>query len=264
MNKHRLKILIWFLIRPSLYKQFVREIFTFVRRKEHPSLSYSKKAILWCKENACNEESALQKINPNWEYHDFKKEFPHLVQDGFAIIKTFDFNWGGQGNLSLNYSLAKNLNARDIIETGVAYGWSSLCLLTYLIDYEEGFLVSVDMPFWGTNHEDKIGCVIPQEMRSKWRLIRLPDRDAIPKIIKKNLFFDLCHYDSDKSYKGKMWALPRLWERIRSGGILICDDINDNLAFKHFCESKNIAPIIVETFDSQVVKYVGIAVKRSP
>ena len=85
------------------------------------------------------------------------------------------------------------------------------------------------MPFWGTKHEDKIGCVIPQEMRTKWRLIRLPDRDSIPKFVRQKFFFDLCHYDSDKSYNGKMWALPKLWRIIKKGGALICDDINDNL-----------------------------------
>ena len=261
MNNHRLKILIWFLVRPSLYKQFVREILSFVKRKEHPTLSRSKEALVWCEENACDEKSALLKINSNWEYYDFNKEFPNLVKEGFEIIQRFDFNWGGQGNISLNYSLAKNLNARNIIETGVAYGWSSLCLLTYLRDFEEGFLVSIDMPFWGTKHEDKIGCVIPQEMRRKWRLIRLPDRDSIPKLVRQKSSFDLCHYDSDKSYSGKTWALPKLWRMIKKGGVLICDDINDNLAFKHFCESQNIEPIIVETFDSQIVKYVGIAIK---
>jgi len=264
MSKHRIKILIWFLFRPSLYKQFIREIFSFFKRDEHPSLSYSKEAIHWCEENSCDEESALLRVNPSWKYHDFNKEFPLLVKDGFEIIKSFDFNWGGQGNISLNYSLAKNLNARNIIETGVAYGWSSLCLLTYLKECAEGCLVSIDMPFWGTEHEDKIGCVVPQEMRNKWRLIRLPDRDSIPKFVRQNSTFDLCHYDSDKTYSGKMWALPKLWIMIKKGGVLICDDINDNLAFKHFCESELIEPIIVKTFDSQVVKYVGVAVKGSP
>ena len=261
MNNHRLKILFWFLVRPSLYKQFVREIFSFVKRKEHPTLSRCKEALAWCEENAFDEKSALLKINSNWEYHDFNKEFPDLVKRGFEIIKSFDFNWGGQGNISLNYSLAKNLKARNIIETGVAYGWSSLSLLTYIKDYDEGYLTSIDMPFWGTKHEDKIGCVIPQEMRNKWRLIRLPDRDSIPKFVRQKSSFDLCHYDSDKSYNGKMWALPKLWRMIKKRGVLICDDINDNLAFKHFCESQNIEPIVVETFDSQIVKYVGIAIK---
>ena len=71
----------------------------------------------------------------------------------------------------------------------------------------------------------------------------------------------MCHYDSDKTYDGKTWALPKLWDMIKEGGVLICDDVNDNLAFRDFCEERNIDPIIAKTFDSQVVKYVGIAVK---
>ena len=263
MNKHRLNILLWFLLRPSLYKQFIREFFSFIKRKEHPSLAISKEAVLWCKQNSCDEESAIKKIDQDWKFYDFNSDFSNLVKNGFKIIKSFDFNWGGQGNTSLNYSLAKNLSARNIIETGVAYGWSSLCLLTYLNESNEGSLISIDMPFWGTKHEDKIGCVIPFEFKKRWILIRLPDRDSIPNLLRKNLTFDLCHYDSDKTYDGKAWALPKLWSMVKKEGILICDDINDNLAFKHFCENEKIDPIIVKTFDSQVEKFVGIAVKRN-
>lgn len=261
MNKHRLNILLWFLLRPSLYKQFIRELISFIKRKEHPSQAISKEALLWCEKKSCNEEDVFKKIDPNWKFYDFKNDFPELVENGFKVIKSFDFNWGGQGNVSLNYSIAKNLEARAIIETGVAYGWSSLCLLTYLNECIGGSLTSIDMPFWGTKHEDKIGCVVPYELRKKWKLIRLPDRDSIPKLVSEKITIDLCHYDSDKTYDGKIWALPKLWSMIKKGGVLICDDINDNLAFKHFCENEIIDPIVVKTFDSQVEKFVGIAIK---
>ena len=170
----------------------------------------SEESLHWCKQNALSEETALKKINPDWKFFDFNIEFPTFVKNGFNIIESFDFNWGGQGNLSLNYSLARNLNAVSIIETGVAYGWSSLSLLAYLENIKGGTLTSIDMPFWGTKHENKIGCVVPNELKDKWNLIRLPDRDAIPKILKSNIHFDLCHYDSDKTYCGKMWALPQV------------------------------------------------------
>lgn len=262
MNRHRLRIFVWFLSRPSLYKQLMREIISFVKRKEHPTLSYSEEAVSWCIKSACDEEKALLRIDPSWNFLDFNQEFPKLVKDGFKVIESFNFNWGGQGNISLNYCLAKHLQAERILETGVAYGWSSLSILAYLNRMNRGSLVSIDMPFWGTQHEDKIGCVVPSSLRDRWKLIRLPDRDAIPALLKKNLSFDLCHYDSDKSYQGKIWALPRLWSTLREKGILVCDDINDNLAFKHFCESEMIDPIIVKTYDSQVQKFVGIALKN--
>ena len=258
---HRLNIFLWFLSRPSLYKQFFRELLAFLKRNEHPTLSLTQESLTWCEKLALDEKSAVCKINPDWSLYEFEKEYHELVDNGFKIIQSFEFNWGGQGNLSLNYSLAHHLKATRIIETGVAYGWSSLSLLKALDVQKKGKLVSTDMPFWGTKHEKLIGCVVPENLKKFWTLIRRPDRDAIPNIIKSNLLFDLCHYDSDKSYAGKKWALPKLWGILREGGILICDDINDNLAFKDFCEQQSIEPIIAKTFDSQVVKYVGIAVK---
>ena len=72
---------------------------------------------------------------------------------------------------------------------------------------------------------------------------------------------DLCHYDSDKSYNGKMWSLPRLWKHLRPGGILVCDDASDNLAFKDFSELINVKPIIIDAYDTKVFKHVGVLIK---
>lgn len=261
LSLHRINIILWFLVRPSLYKQFFREIISFTKRTEHPTLQSNEESLKWCESIALDEENAIKKINPTWSFIDFNKRFPDLTDQGFEKIKAFDFNWGGQGNISLNFSIAHHLKATHIIETGVAYGWSSMSLLKAIDVQETGSLTSVDMPFWGTKHEDQIGCVVPNILKKYWTLIRLPDRDALPKVLNDNAKFDMCHYDSDKSYEGKIWALPKLWDKIKSGGVLICDDANDNLAFRDFCNEQNIEPIIAKTFDSQVVKYVGIAVK---
>ena len=51
-----------------------------------------------------------------------------------------------------------------------------------------GTLTSIDMPFLGHTDEDKIGCVIPKRFFKYWKLIRLPDRDAVPKVVKKCKF----------------------------------------------------------------------------
>ena len=260
-NKHRAGICFWFVQRPSLYKQFCRELISFIKRKEHPTLAISKEAKHWCEKLAVDENHALKLISPSWKYLQFNEEFPSLVEDAFRIIKSLDCNWGGQGNISLNYNLANLFNAKHILETGVAYGWSSLSLLKSLDQRGTGSLISIDMPFWGTKYENQIGCVIPKKLHNRWQLIRLPDRDALPEILKSAKPFDLCHYDSDKSYDGKIWALPRIWNRINDQGLIICDDISDNLAFKDFCENFSLNPIIVKTYDSQVEKYVGIVVK---
>jgi hypothetical protein len=56
---------------------------------------------------------------------------------------------------------------------------------------------------------------------------------------------------------GRMWASPLLWNALKDGGFFVSDDINDNLAFKDFCESVDRKPVIVE----HLGKYVGVIVK---
>ena len=56
-------------------------------------------------------------------------------------------------------------------------------------------------------------------------------------------YLDLCHYDSDKSYYGRRWAYPKLWEALKTGGIFISDDIQDNWAFKEFCVSQRMSQV---------------------
>ena len=68
----------------------------------------------------------------------------------------------------------------------------------------------------------------------------------------------MCHYDSDKSYDGRMWAYPILWRALRPGGIFISDDISDNLAFRDFAAQISATPTVVK-FDN---KYVGILLKQ--
>ncbi|RME94825.1 MAG: class I SAM-dependent methyltransferase, partial [Bacteroidetes bacterium] len=101
--------------------------------------------------------------------------------------------------------------------------------------------------------------VIPELLRKNWQLIQLPDRIGLPKAIKLlNGPLDLCHYDSDKSYAGRMWAYPRLWKALKTGGIFVSDDVGDNLGFFNFAEKIQVNPVIVAWND----KYIGILRKE--
>ena len=68
----------------------------------------------------------------------------------------------------------------------------------------------------------------------------------------------LCHYDTDKSYWGRKWAYPKLWGSLKSGGVFISDDIQDNFAFKEFVEEKGVIFSVIESQG----KYVGIFTKK--
>ena len=68
---------------------------------------------------------------------------------------------------------------------------------------------------------------------------------------------DIAHYDSDKSYQGREFAYPIIWNALKPGGLFISDDIQDNMAFAHFVEESGLRYGVTETGG----KYVGIALK---
>ena len=54
---------------------------------------------------------------------------------------------GGSAHIDLLYDCVKILKPTNIIETGVAFGWSSLAILKAISENKNGKLISVDMPY---------------------------------------------------------------------------------------------------------------------
>jgi class 3 adenylate cyclase len=147
----------------------------------------------------------------------------------------------------------------------VGYGWSSLALLLSLSRRPGAQLVSTDMPYVDRDNEAWVGCVVPERLRSAWRLIRLADGEAVPRALRLLPRVDLCHYDSSKRYAARRWSYPRLWSALRPGGCLVSDDIGDNLAFRDFCREIGVHPIVVRHPDGAAPRrwYVGVLLKRA-
>ena len=178
-----------------------------------------------------------------------------------VVARTVPVMMGGPGNLDLLYHLALQEGVENVVETGVAFGWSSLAILLGL--GSEGQLFSTDMPYVRRGNEDYVGCVVPEDLRGAWTLIRLADHQALPRALDDLGTIDLCHYDSDKTYVGRMWAYGLLWEALEPGGFFVSDDIGDNDAFRVFAESVAAEPIVVEPgrYDTST-KYVGVLRKK--
>ena len=183
-------------------------------------------------------------------------------------VQTCALNLGGAANLDMLYSLAKSVGARKIVETGVAYGWSSLAFILAVKDMDDGYVYSTDLPrityTYSTDptviirpEHDAVGVAIPETLRSHWRLFKMSDRKGLPKILREAGAVDLAHYDSDKSPEGRAFGYDAIWQSLRGGGVLISDDVGDNLEFKNFAEMVNRIPVIVEWNG----KYQGILIK---
>ena len=99
--------------------------------------------------------------------------------------------------------------------------------------------------------------VIRLYLKKNWKFYGIPDRLILKKIFLKYNKFDLCHYDSDKSYFGRMFSYKIIWKHLSHKGILISDDINDNFAFLDFAKFLKKKYYIFK----YKTKYIGIIVK---
>lgn len=251
------KTLLWYSKRPNLYPQLLKELSR--SSKSSPQNNSQIEALAWCELYSVDTNTAVQKITGSPIPERIVDKFSEVFTVAQQQVAACPVEMGGPGDLDLIYWLAEYSSAMNVIETGVAYGWSSLSFLLSLQSRPGSKLMSTDMPYKNRNNDQYVGCVVPPELRSNWRILRYADRQALPRALKELGTLDICHYDSDKTYEGRMWAYPILWKALRKNGILMSDDIGDNVAFRDFCSSIGVEPVVVKSGR----RYIGILTKSS-
>ena len=248
------KTLIGYIKRPDLYPELGRKIIKNIFNRKS-AFKGKEKTLLWASENALNQKDAIKKLF-GIEMKSFVELFPSELQLAKKTEAECPIKMGGAGALELIFYACEFTKAQNVVETGVAYGWSSLAALLSL-EKRNGTLYSSDMPYLSQDGDRYVGCIVPENLKSYWKLFRHADKESLPKIFGEVDSVDVVHYDSDKSYEGRMWAYAELYKHLRKGGVFISDDINDNSAFQDFCEKNGIEPTVVD-FEG---KYVGVFVK---
>lgn len=266
----KLKRLIWFLKQPQLYPEALRRINRKLRSlllnsqttyTSEARAKAQKEATDWCEKYAIDTQTAIFKLTGLAKFESFENQFADTIILAENIVKECPQKMGGGGNLDLIYQLSEYFSAKQVIETGVSYGWSSLAFLLSLKNRQGSLLVSTDLPYLFENSQKYVGCVVLPELKSFWKILPYADREALPKALSLLAAIDIAHYDSDKFYEGKLWAYPQLWQALRPGGIFISDDVNDDFAFRDFCNSIQQEPLIVKTPIQSGAKYVGVLTK---
>lgn len=248
------KTFLAYLKRPDLYPELGRKI---IKNTLHrgDATKGKESSNQWAAGLAISQDEAIQKL-----FGVKAEPFTHLFSEEYAWSKnqqdTCPIKMGGPGAMELIYYACEFTKAKAVVETGVAYGWSSLAALQSL-NKREGVLYSSDMPYLGQDGDQYVGYVVPENLRKYWKLYRFADRESLPKIFSDQSQFDVIHYDSDKAYSGMSWAYEELYQHLRKGGVFISDDINDNAAFQDFCVKHQITPTVI-AFDD---KFIGVFVK---
>tara|TARA_B100000214_G_C23967062_1_gene628263 strand:+ start:1626 stop:2438 length:813 start_codon:yes stop_codon:yes gene_type:complete len=164
---------------------------------------------------------------------------------------------GGFANVPFVYSIVKEMKRKYCLECGVSMGASSYAILKALDQNKEGILLSNDLPYlWNSDPVSKIGMLVPDDLKKRWKLYIGDDIDNLSEMLKEIKLIDFAHYDSNKSYKARSFFWDALNPHLTNDSLIVFDDIIDN---NHFYD---LANNLDDSWKSYVIfddlKYIGI------
>lgn len=207
----------------------------------------------WCAAHATDGASWAKRLDPAlWdEAQSFAAAQKSWADARMAEAKV---KLGGGGAYDFLYFLTRLVRPESIVETGVAAGFSSRAFLSAIERNGSGTLYSSDFPYLRLPQPEKyVGLVVEPELRSRWKLYLEGDRANLKVISSELKKIDLFHYDSDKSYGGRTFALNQLSPFFHPETLILFDDIQDNWHFRDYAAGK--ALLVIE-FGG---KWVGVS-----
>ena len=236
--------------------------------RQRQSQQERQAALRWCESMAIDATTACAWLGLEASLGRVAEEFAEVFARAEAQLTTCPFftpseadtepqEFAGSAEMDLLHTICRGFRPDRVLETGVAFGWSSLAILLALKDNPRARLVSVDLPYLTVDFDRWVGAAVPSELRDKWTLLRMPERYGIAKGVRSLGTIDLCHCDSVKSLEPCLQAYRRLWASLRPGGVMIANDVNTNLGWRTFCQRLARNPIIVKGDG----RFVGILMK---
>jgi len=211
----------------------------------------------WLKENSADLEPHLVKIDPKlWE--EAKKFGEELKHSAAEKLEKLPFKMGGGGHYPLLYFLVRRLKPSIVVETGVSSGFSTQAILKAMQINGSGKLYSSDFPLFRIKDPEKyIGILVDEDLKKDWKLFIEGDRISLPEICSQIDHIDIFHYDSDKSYKGRDFALKTINPKMNKNSLIIFDDIHNNSHFYDYVKANNIPNYKVFYFINKYVGFIG-------
>jgi predicted O-methyltransferase YrrM len=129
------------------------------------------------------------------------------------------------------YLTCRLLEPDVVVETGVAYGVSSAFILKALAENGRGTLHSVDLPPFRGRHHEFWGIAVDEALWPRWSLDRGSSGRVLPELLEGVNNVDLFLHDSLHTYRNMRREFEAVWPRLRTGGVILADDVERNCAF---------------------------------
>jgi predicted O-methyltransferase YrrM len=213
--------------------------------------------LAWLEDNESKLEDYCKAISEElWQ--ESLTACAEIKKESEVTLAKIPHDLGGGGAYPLLYFLVRKLAPKVVVESGVAAGFSSHSILKALKQNDSGSLYSSDFPYFRIASPEKyIGVLVPERLKSRWQLFIKGDRKNFPLILKNIDHIDILHYDSDKSYSGRSFALKTFRKVISPKTVLIFDDIQDNSHFYDFVKANNPSERRVFSFENKWLGVIG-------
>jgi len=147
------------------------------------------------------------------------------------------FNDGDTALVRAIWMLVRGLEPAQVVETGVAHGFTSRFILEAMARNGAGRLHSIDRPPLDPATRAKVGIAVSRGLHDRWTLIRNSSRRALPGLLKRLGGIDLFVHDSLHTERNVAFELEQAWKALRPGGVIVVDDIDSNWGFDAFAKS---------------------------
>ena len=199
----------------------------------------AKDSKRWCADQAEPLADFALSLNAQAWPHAVKFD-EALRRDASAKLQAIGVDLGGGGDCRLLHFLVQHLMPETVVETGVAAGFSSQCILSALAENGAGHLFSSDFPYFRLDRPERfVGVLVDSNLKNRWTLHTDGDRKNLPRIVAQTEQIDLIHYDSDKSRSGRSLAMRLLEPQLVENAVIVMDDIQDNLFFRDYANSQS-------------------------
>jgi predicted O-methyltransferase YrrM len=196
-------------------------------------------------------EDALTRIES-----EIQRNFEQLGPD-----RPFHAHHNGDARLARTcYAIIRGLRPIRAVETGVCYGVTSAFLLEAMQQNGAGHLHSIDLPPLARKADKYVGSLIPHDLRSRWSLHRGNSQRLLPPLLEQLGPIDFFLHDSLHTYEHMKLEFEAAWAALRSGGLLMSDDIEGNAAFLEHTARPDVRASVVLKF-SEGDALFGVSVK---
>lgn len=147
------------------------------------------------------------------------------------------WNDGDAGFVRAIWCLIQHLRPDKVVETGVAHGVTSRCILEGLQKNSRGHLWSIDVPPLERFLQKQVGIAVGSRFSERWSYIKGSSRRRLPSVLSRLGQIDIFIHDSLHSERNVRFELDRALVALRPGGAIVVDDVDANWGFKSFTQA---------------------------